>query len=148
MAIYGLAALACVLSLLRRLRPSRGSLDWVPGAWAGGLAPGVIGRVSAGELFQSYGMMSETVEEAREMGSPDRGGLDEPARPPLGPLPIGPPVAAVPTLAGARARRGPGLTVAGIPTARLAVGEASGGSSTGREAAGEGRVDFAIGAGE
>ena len=69
MAIYGLAALACALSLLRRLRRLVPVLVGLgAGAWAGALAPGVIGRVSVGELFQSYGMMSETVEEAREMG--------------------------------------------------------------------------------
>lgn len=69
MAIYGLAALACVLSLWRRLPrlvPVVVGLGTV--AWAGTLAPGVVGRVSVGELFQSYGMLSETVEEAREMG--------------------------------------------------------------------------------
>lgn len=69
MAIYGLAALACVLFLAGR--PPR----WAPAlvgvvalAWAGTLAPGVVGRVSIGELFQSYRMLSEPVEEAREMG--------------------------------------------------------------------------------
>jgi transmembrane protein TMEM220 len=69
MAIYGLAALACVLSLAGRLPrfvPALVGLGAL--AWACILAPGVIGRVSAGELFQSYGMLSETVEEAREMG--------------------------------------------------------------------------------
>ena len=69
MATYGLAALACVLSLARRLprlAPVVVGLGAV--AWAGTLAPGVVGRVSVGELFQSYSMLSETVEEAREMG--------------------------------------------------------------------------------
>jgi hypothetical protein len=69
MAIYGLAALACVLSLARRLLrlvPVLVGLGAV--AWAGTLAPGVIGRVSVEELFQSYSMLSGTVEEAREMG--------------------------------------------------------------------------------
>jgi hypothetical protein len=32
------------------------------------LAPGVVGRVSIGELFESYAMKSAPVEEAREMG--------------------------------------------------------------------------------
>jgi hypothetical protein len=36
--------------------------------WAGTLAPGVVGRVSLGELLQSYGMLSTAVEEGREMG--------------------------------------------------------------------------------
>jgi len=69
MAIYGLAALACLLSLagrLPRLVPVAVGLGAL--AWAGILAPGVVGRVSVTELFQSYAMMSETVEEAREMG--------------------------------------------------------------------------------
>ena len=69
MAIYGLAALACVLSLARRLPRLVPALVGVGAlAWAGTLAPGVIGRVSVEELFQSYSMLSETVEEAREMG--------------------------------------------------------------------------------
>jgi Transmembrane family 220, helix len=69
MAIYGLAALACGLSLagrLGRLVPALIGLGAL--VWAGTLAPGVVGRVSVGELFQSYTMMSEPVEEAREMG--------------------------------------------------------------------------------
>jgi len=69
MAIYGLAMLACGLALA-------GRLSWLPPAlvglialvWAGTLAPGVVGRVSVGELFQSYGMLSPAVEEGREMG--------------------------------------------------------------------------------
>jgi hypothetical protein len=69
MGIYGLAALACGLALAGRL--SR----WMPVviglvalAWAGLIAPGVVGRVSVGQLFESYAMKSEPVEEAREMG--------------------------------------------------------------------------------
>jgi hypothetical protein len=69
MAIYGLAALACALSLARRLpRLAPVLVGLAALAWAGTLAPGVIGRVSVGEVFQTYGMLSETVEEAREMG--------------------------------------------------------------------------------
>ncbi|HEY7138920.1 MAG TPA: transmembrane 220 family protein [Methylomirabilota bacterium] len=69
MAIYGLAALACVRSLAGRLRrPVPALIGLSAVAWAGTLAPGVVGRVSVGELFQPYAMMSETVEEAREMG--------------------------------------------------------------------------------
>ena len=69
MAIYGLAALACLLSLggrLSRLVPILIGLAAL--AWAVTIAPGVVGRVSVGELFQSYTMLSDTVEEAREMG--------------------------------------------------------------------------------
>ena len=69
MAIYGLAMLACGLALA-------GRLSWLPPAllglialvWAGTLAPGVVGRVSLGELFQSYGMLTPAVEGGREMG--------------------------------------------------------------------------------
>ena len=70
MAIYGLAALACGLWLARRLP------RWIPrgrrhrGAGLGGDArpARVVGRVSVGDLFESYAMKSEPVEEAREMG--------------------------------------------------------------------------------
>jgi hypothetical protein len=69
MTIYGLAALACGLWLGRRLP------RWMPAVvgiaalgWAVVLAPGVVGRVSIGDLFESYAMKSEPVEEAREMG--------------------------------------------------------------------------------
>lgn len=63
--------LACGLSLagrLRRLVPALIGLGAF--AWAGTLAPGVVGRASPSELVQSYTMMSETVEEGREMGGP------------------------------------------------------------------------------
>ena len=69
MAIYGLAMLACGLALtggLPRLLPAL--LGLIALVWAGTLAPGVVGRVSVGELFQSYGMLSPPVEEGREMG--------------------------------------------------------------------------------
>jgi hypothetical protein len=69
MAVYGLAMLACVLVLagrFPRLLPALVGLGAL--VWAGTLAPGVIGRVSVGELFQSYGMLSTAVEEGREMG--------------------------------------------------------------------------------
>lgn len=69
MAIYGLAALACGLALAGRLP------RWAPVVvglaalvWAATLAPRVVGRVSLGDLFESYAMKSEPVEEAREMG--------------------------------------------------------------------------------
>ncbi len=68
MGIYGVAALACLLSLAGRLpRWMPVLVGMVALAWAGTLAPGV-GRVSIGEIFQLYGMLSEPVEEAREMG--------------------------------------------------------------------------------
>lgn len=68
MAIYGLAALACLLTLrgrLPRLAPILIGLAAL--AWAATIAPGVVGRVSVGDLFESYAMKSEPVEEAREM---------------------------------------------------------------------------------
>ena len=69
MAMYGLAMLACGLALagrLPRLLPALAGLGAL--VWAGTLAPGVVERVSLGELFQSYGMLSTAVEEGREMG--------------------------------------------------------------------------------
>jgi hypothetical protein len=69
MAVYGLAMLTCVRALaarLPRLLPALVGLGAL--VWAGTLAPGVVGRVSVGELFQSYGMLSMAVEEGREMG--------------------------------------------------------------------------------
>jgi hypothetical protein len=69
MAMHGLAMLACGLALagrLRRLLPALVGLGAL--VWAGTIAPSVVGRVSLGELFQSYGMLSTAVEEGREMG--------------------------------------------------------------------------------
>jgi hypothetical protein len=67
-AIYGAAAVACVLAI-------RGTLPrWLPlavavvaAAWAGLLAPHVVGRVAPAELFREIGMDSVEIEEAREM---------------------------------------------------------------------------------
>jgi hypothetical protein len=69
MAIYGLAGLACALALAGRLPRVVPVLVGVAAlAWAATIAPGVVGRVSVGELFESYAMKSAPVEEAREMG--------------------------------------------------------------------------------
>jgi len=69
MAIYGLSALACVLALAGRLlRPAPILIGVAALAWAATIAPGVVGGVSVGDLFESYAMKSEPVEEAREMG--------------------------------------------------------------------------------
>lgn len=69
MAIYGVAALACWLSLRGRLpRWMPVVIGLVALAWAATLAPGVVGRVAFKDLFESYAMKSEPVEEAREMG--------------------------------------------------------------------------------
>ena len=65
MAVYGLAMLACGASLTGPLpRPLPVLLGLGALIWAGTLAPGVVGRVSVRELFQSSGMLSATVEEA------------------------------------------------------------------------------------
>jgi len=69
MAIYGAAAVVCLLALRRRLR------RWMPLvvgvvalAWAATLAPGVVGRVSPRDLFREIPMGSTAIEEGREMG--------------------------------------------------------------------------------
>jgi hypothetical protein len=69
MLIYGLAALACILKLMGRLK------WYLPAAvgaaafgWAASLAPHVIGKTTFGEMFQSFDMINTVVEEAREMG--------------------------------------------------------------------------------
>jgi hypothetical protein len=68
MAIYGLAAAACVLSLLRR------APRWLPAAvcaialgWAATIAPRVIGRVPPSDMFGAFEMRSTGIEESREM---------------------------------------------------------------------------------
>ena len=71
MAIYGLAALACGLWLARRLPRLDPPWSSASRRWPGRrrIAPArVVGRVSVGDLFESYAMKSEPVEEAREMG--------------------------------------------------------------------------------
>lgn len=68
MAIYGAAAVACLLLL-------RGGLPrWLPAlvglvalVWAATLTPGVVGQVAPGDLFREVKMASPAVEEAREM---------------------------------------------------------------------------------
>jgi hypothetical protein len=69
MAIYGLAALVCGLSLAGRLpRPAPILVGLAALVWAATIVPGVVGRVSVGDLFESLAMKSQFVEEAREMG--------------------------------------------------------------------------------
>jgi len=69
MAIYGLAAIACVLYLTRRLhRAIPAAIGAASLIWACLLAPGVIGQVSVAEVFESMQMKTVAVEEAREMG--------------------------------------------------------------------------------
>ena len=69
MLVYGLAALACVLQLRRRLVwyfPA--ALGAAAFCWAASIAPRVVGKTTFGAMFQSWHMISEVVEEAREMG--------------------------------------------------------------------------------
>ena len=68
MAIYGAAALACVLALARRLwRWYAVGVAVVAAVWAATLAPAVIGHVAPRDLFGKAGMLTPRVEEAREM---------------------------------------------------------------------------------
>lgn len=67
-AIYGAAALVCLLSLFGRV------VRWQPlvvGAvalvWALTIAPRVIGRVDPKSMFSAWEMKSEGIEESREM---------------------------------------------------------------------------------
>src|SRR5437867_11028091 len=68
MSIYGMAALACGLAY-------RDKLHWsIPAAtglvaliWAATIAPRVVGKASLGEMFQSWEMHSELIEEEQEM---------------------------------------------------------------------------------
>jgi len=68
MVVYGAAAVACLLSLLHRLR------WWLPAAlgiaalaWAATIAPRVLGTVPVGEMFGAWEMKSPGIEESREM---------------------------------------------------------------------------------
>ena len=69
MLVYGLAALACVLQLRSRLVwyfPA--ALGAAAFCWAASIGPRVVGKTTFGAMFQSWHMISEVVEEAREMG--------------------------------------------------------------------------------
>lgn len=68
MALYGLAAVACALSLVARARP------WFPAlvgvialGWAATLAPRVLGNVPFSDMFGAFEMRSTGIEESREM---------------------------------------------------------------------------------
>lgn len=66
--IYGLAAGACLLALLRRghwALPALVALG--AGGWAASIAPRVIGRVPFLDMFGAFEMESLAVEESREM---------------------------------------------------------------------------------
>ena len=67
-AIYALAAAACLLSLLRRLAWALPAfLCVVAMAWAATLAPRVVGRVPFHDMFGAFEMRNVGIEESREM---------------------------------------------------------------------------------
>ena len=67
-AIYMAAAAACVLAALgRRPRLLPALVLVMAVAWAATLAPGVIGRVEFGRMFDAWEMSGSDVEESREM---------------------------------------------------------------------------------
>src|SRR5881394_3109931 len=69
MAIYGAAAVVCVLAIMGRERwPLPAAIGLIALIWALTLAPDVIGKVRFGELFEAFEMKDERVEVAREMG--------------------------------------------------------------------------------
>ncbi len=68
MAIYGAAAVACLLSLIGRLPWWFAVLNGVIAlAWAATIAPRVIGQVSFLDMFADFEMHDIGVEESREM---------------------------------------------------------------------------------
>jgi hypothetical protein len=67
-AVYALAAAACLLSLRRRLRWALPAfICAITLAWAATLVPRVVGRVPFGEMFGAFEMKNAGVEESREM---------------------------------------------------------------------------------
>ncbi|MFN2566834.1 MAG: transmembrane 220 family protein [Gemmatimonadaceae bacterium] len=67
-AIYALAAAACLLSLRRRIHWALPALICVVAlAWAATLARRVVGRVPFGEMFGAFEMRTVGIEESREM---------------------------------------------------------------------------------
>ena len=67
-AVYALAAAACLLSLLCRLHWALPALlGAVALAWAATLAPRVVGRVPFRDMFGAFEMRNVGVEESREM---------------------------------------------------------------------------------
>lgn len=67
-AVYALAAAACLLSLLRRLHWTLPALlSAVALAWAATLASRVVGRVPFRDMFGAFEMRNVGIEESREM---------------------------------------------------------------------------------
>lgn len=69
MAIYGLAAAACILSLREKLSWKFSATVGVAAlAWACLIAPGVLSRPFPATMFDSFHMTGVADEEARELG--------------------------------------------------------------------------------
>jgi len=67
-AVYALAAAACLLSLLRRVPWTLPALVCALAlAWAATLAPRVAGRVPFRDMFGAFEMRTAGIEESREM---------------------------------------------------------------------------------
>lgn len=67
-AVYGLAAIACLLSLVNRLHWAFPALLCVATlVWSAALAPHVVGRVPFGDMFGAFEMKNVRIEESREM---------------------------------------------------------------------------------
>jgi drug/metabolite transporter (DMT)-like permease len=68
MALYGAAAVACVLYATGRARWwFAAAVGVIALAWAIPLAPAVIGKTAFGEMFEAWEMKNERVEVSREM---------------------------------------------------------------------------------
>ena len=68
MAIYGAAAAVCTVELRRRTRMIYPAMvGAVALAWAGTIAPRVLGVVRFGDMFAEFEMKNAGVEESREM---------------------------------------------------------------------------------
>ena len=67
-AVYTLAAVACLLSVLRRLHWAFPALlVLIAVAWAATLSPHVLGRIPFGDMFSAWEMKNVGIEESREM---------------------------------------------------------------------------------
>ncbi len=67
-AVYALAAAACLLSLLRRMHWTLPALlCGVALTWAATLVPRVVGRVPFGEMFGAFEMRTVGIVKSREM---------------------------------------------------------------------------------
>jgi hypothetical protein len=68
MSIYGMAAVACGLAYRDKLHWSLPAATGLAALiWAATIAPRVVGKASLGQMFQSWEMHSDLIEEEREM---------------------------------------------------------------------------------